>query len=47
MNLFLIGLLAGLVVISLVTAIALVRRSSRRADKRVADLIKVTNLKLE
>jgi len=43
MNLFLIGLLAGLVVISLVTAIALVRRSSRRADKRVADLIRSLN----
>jgi two-component system cell cycle response regulator len=43
MNLLIIGLLAGLVVISMVTAIAMVRRSSRRADQRVAELIQSLN----
>jgi diguanylate cyclase (GGDEF)-like protein len=47
MNLLLIGLLAGLVVISAVTAVAMVRRSSRRADERVADLIGSLNERID
>jgi two-component system cell cycle response regulator len=43
MNLLIIGLLAGLVVISMVTAIAMVRRSSRRADQRIAELMQSLN----
>jgi diguanylate cyclase (GGDEF)-like protein len=47
MNLLLIGLLAGLVVISAVAAIALVRRSSRSADRRVAELIRSLNDRID
>jgi two-component system, cell cycle response regulator len=47
MNIVLIGLLAGLAVITLVAAIGMVRRSSKRADKRVADLIRSLNERIE